>query len=231
MLQFGNSRHKQVNVSFFSWRLRLDAPLEGSISSSWLWRVKGCLRDRSFGKHRTVFPITSVLPGWFLYLRPGRSCQVTVFPERCYLNESQVFSTHLATFERKGSLGKSPLRMPWGPVESQISLYLQALSQESPPSFQGGIYGGISCGWSRRITGRKSWQIQAGEPIQTNSPDWGVVRTKVSVGWPWARMKLRTRPEVVIGDNFKSQRRYSSLCCGKGEAWRRDGMSPKLHGT
>ena len=76
MLQFGNSRHKQVNVSSFSWRLRLDAPLEGSISSLWLWRVKGCLRDRSCGKHRTVFRISAnVLPGpgdpakWQFFLR------------------------------------------------------------------------------------------------------------------------------------------------------------------
>lgn len=85
MLQFCNSRHKQVKVSFFSWRPRLDAPLEGFISLLSFWRSKGWLRD-SFSEDGTLFPLSpSVLPGWFLSLRPGRSCQVIVFPERCYL--------------------------------------------------------------------------------------------------------------------------------------------------
>lgn len=166
MLQFYNSRHKQVNVSFFSWRLRLGAPLEGSISSLCLWRAKGCLKDRHFGKHRTVSPSVQVSsqadsstwgPGdpamWQLFLR-----------DATWMRAKYSVRTWLP-LRGRAPWEKSPLRMPWGPMESQISPYLQALSQESPPSFQGGIYGGISCGWSRRITGRKSWQIQAGEPI------------------------------------------------------------------
>ena len=230
MLQFCNSRHKQVKVSFFSWRLRLDAPLEGFISFLCFWRSKGWLRD-SFRGQDTFPPQPKCPPGLIPLpeareILPSDSFSWEMLPD----SRAKYSACTWLPLRGRAPWEKSPLRVPWGPVESQISPYLQALSQESLPSFRGGIYRGISCGWSRKITGRKSWQIQAGEPIQTSSPNWGVVKTKVSVVLG-LEMKLRTRPEVITGDNFKSQRRYSSLCCGKGEAWRRDGMSPRSRGT
>lgn len=51
------------------------------------------------------------------------------------------------------------------------------------------------CLWSRQGTGRKSWQIQAGEPVKTRSPSRGDVSTKVSMSLG-PKMRLRTRPEM-----------------------------------
>lgn len=161
MLQLCNSRCKQVNVSFFSWRLRLDAPLEGFISSLCLWKSKGCLRDRSFSEDRTLFPLSSsVLPGWFLYLRPGRSCQVTVFPERCYLIREPNIQHAPGYLWEEGLLGRRAhsecLEVLWSLRSARVfrpcsrsllrpsgEAFIEAFLVDGPGGSQGGSDGGF----------------------------------------------------------------------------------------
>ena len=67
---------------------------------------------------------------------------MTIVPERCYLNESQIFSTHLATFESKGSLGEEP---------TQNALRSRGVSDQP-------ISSGLVPGVSSLLPGRHLWR-------------------------------------------------------------------------
>lgn len=83
---------------------------------------------------------------------------MTIVPERCYLNERQIFSTHLAAFERKGSLGEEPTQnalrsrgvsdqpIPSGPVPGvspsfQGEAFMEAFLADGLGGSQGGSHG------------------------------------------------------------------------------------------
>lgn len=198
-----------------SWRLRLGVPLEGLFPPCASGGLKAASKTGVLVKHRTVSPSVQVSSQadsstWGREIPPCDNCSWEMLLEW----EPNIQYAPGCLWEG-GSLGeRAHSECLEGPVESQISPYLQALSQSLlPPSREAFMEAFLADGLGGSQGGSHGRFRQVGlfRPAHQTEVLSGP-RLVLTLGRKWSK----NRPEVVTGDNSRSPKKMLQLVLWEG---------------